>query len=420
MEDLPVEIIGKILSLLQSVQDLAIASTTCKKWREAVRNHLHTLSFHSDYWPGSKSLSTRRLEVIITQMILQTTGLENLYIFMDEVDAFSASSVTAWLMHTKHTVVRLHYNVNTIPSINIIEKCGRHKLEALALANNPIDHIEPAYPKLSCLNYLSLCYVIISKPDLNLLISACPNLKRVSVVHPEFTGTDETRAMEIRSSSLKEIFVDGVGKEDITLETDTLEILHLKDCSPEVFQLIGKGTLRVLKLEEVSAFELGIGDNTENLETVDLSGTAIVWQGFYHLLSKASMLKRLRLWNVRIYDSDEEVVDLGSISTNFPQLSQLSLSLDLRRRAFHQNLQRSFQMENVTILEVGWKENNVFFSEWVAKLVKICPKLKKLTIFGFVSGAMTNTQCHTLSSFATAFVELMRKYQHIQVGFVFA
>ncbi|KAF5954017.1 hypothetical protein HYC85_006873 [Camellia sinensis] len=50
MEYLPVEVIGNILSRLGAARDVVIASTTCRKWREAWRNHLHTLSFNSNDW----------------------------------------------------------------------------------------------------------------------------------------------------------------------------------------------------------------------------------------------------------------------------------------------------------------------------------------------------------------------------------
>lgn len=419
MEHLPVEVIGNILSHLQSARDVVIASATCKKWREAWRYHLHSLTFNSNDWPFSHDLSTRTLEVIITQTILQTTGLQNLSILMDDVEAFSASSVIAWLMYTRDTICRLHYNVDTSPSINIIDKCGRQKLETLALANNSISGVEPGYHKFPCLKSLSLNYISISALDLNLLLAACPKLEKLALISPEFVMSEAQTTVELSSSSLKDVFIEALSLDKFTLETDTLESLHLKDCALDIFELIGKGTLRVLKIDDFSGFQLDIGENTENLEVVDVCNFAIVWQKFYPMISKASMLKKLRLWGVAFDDNDEEVVDLVTISISFPKLSHLSLSYDLRHRAFHHNLQKPFQMENVTILELGWSDISEFFSDWVAKLLERCPKLKKLIICGVVSETKSHEECQTLAHFTTSFIQLMRKYVHIEVQFDF-
>ncbi|KAL9994627.1 hypothetical protein Hdeb2414_s0024g00651491 [Helianthus debilis subsp. tardiflorus] len=49
---------------------------------------------------------------------------------MDDVDEFTAAPVIAWLMYTRESLRQLHiYNVRTSPAINIIEKCGRQKLQ---------------------------------------------------------------------------------------------------------------------------------------------------------------------------------------------------------------------------------------------------------------------------------------------------
>ncbi|KAI8014087.1 F-box/LRR-repeat protein [Camellia lanceoleosa] len=104
MEYLPVEVIGNILSRLGAARDVVIASATCRKWREAWRNHLHTLSFNSNDWSVYNDLSTSRIEILITQTIFQTTGLQCLSIIMDAVDEFSAAPVIAWLMYTRETL----------------------------------------------------------------------------------------------------------------------------------------------------------------------------------------------------------------------------------------------------------------------------------------------------------------------------
>uniref|UniRef100_A0A0A0LEK3 F-box domain-containing protein n=1 Tax=Cucumis sativus TaxID=3659 RepID=A0A0A0LEK3_CUCSA len=118
-------------------------------------------------------------------------------------------------------------------------------------------------------------------------------------------------------------------------------------------------------------------------------------------------------------DYSDEDVDLYSISISFSKLSYLSLHYYPRHGTFHHNFRESFQMENVTILELGWSDTSDPFSNWVAKLLEKCPKLKKLIICGAVSEINNHEECQNLAHFITYFVELMRKYLHIEVQFGF-
>lgn len=176
MDHLPVEVIGNILSPLGAARDVVIASITCRKWREAFCKHLHSLSFNSNDWSVYRDLATSRLKILITQTIFQTSGLRGLSILMDDVDEFTASTVIAWLMCTRDSLKRLSYNVRTSPNVNILDVCGRHKLEMLVLGQNTITGVEPNYQRFSCLTSLSLSYVSISALDLNLLLTACPKI----------------------------------------------------------------------------------------------------------------------------------------------------------------------------------------------------------------------------------------------------
>ncbi|XP_009374725.2 F-box/LRR-repeat protein At1g67190 isoform X1 [Pyrus x bretschneideri] len=413
MEHLPVEVIGNILSRLKAARDVVIASATCKKWREAWRNHLHTLSFNSNDWSVYHDLTTSRLEILVTQTIFQTKALQCLSIFMDDVDEFSAAPVIAWLMYTRDTLRQLHYNVRTTPNVNIIEKCGRQKLEVLALAHNSVTGVEPSYQKFPCLKSLSLSYVSISALDLSLLLTACPKLQNLALINPDIAMSDAQATMELNSPSLKNIYVEAVSLDKFILEADSIENLHLKDCTLEVFELIGKGSLSVLKIDDVSVLHLDIGDNTENLQIVDVSSFTIMWPKFYNMISKSSNLKRLRLWGV-VFDDEDEVVDLETVSVCFPQLTHLSLSYDLRDVC---GLQGSSSLENVVVLELGWTIISELFSDWVAGLLERCPNLKKLVIYGVVSEAKSHEECQVLASFTSSIVRLMRKYLHVEVQF---
>ncbi|KAF7804301.1 F-box/LRR-repeat protein [Senna tora] len=415
MEHLPVEVIGNILSHLGSARDIVIASATCKKWREAWRDHLDTLSFNSSDWPIYRELSPSRLEILITQTIFQTRALESLTIFMDDVPAFSAAPVIAWLMYTRDSLRQLHYNVRITPNFNIIEKCGRQRLEKLALAHNSITGVEPTYQKFPCLKSLSLSSVSISALDLSLLLTACPRLETLSITNPEIAISDSQASMELNSSSLKHFYVESFGLDKFILEADLLENLHLKDCTFDVFELIGKGTLKVLKIDDVSVIHLDIGES-ENLEIVDVCNFTIMWPKFYHMISKASKLYKLRLWGV-VFDDEDEVVDIESISVCFPQLTHLSLSYDLRYGGLQYGFQGLSPLMNVVVLELGWTAMNDLLSVWVAGLLERCTKLKKLIIYGVVSEVKTHEECQVFARFTESILQLGRKYIHVKVEF---
>lgn len=410
------EVIGNILSRLGAARDVVVASATCRKWRDACKNHLQNLSFNSIDWPVFRDLTTSRLEILITQTIFQTTGLQCLTILMDDVDEFSAAPVIAWLMYTRESLRQLFYNVRTTPNVNILEKCGRQKLEVLALAHNSIIGVEPGYQKFPCLKSICLSYVSISALDLSLLLSACPKIESLALVNPDIAMSDNQATMELTSTTLKDIYVEAVSLDKFMLEADSLQSLHIKDCTLEVFELIGKGTLKHLKIDDVSVIHLDIGETTENLEVVDVSNFTIMWPKFYQMISKASRLRRLRLWSV-VFDDDDEIVDVETIAVCFPRLSHLSLSYDLRDGLLHYGLQGSSQLENVSVLELGWTLITDLFSYWVGGLLERCPNLRKLVIHGVVSEAKTHEECQTLANFTSYIVRLMRKYMHVEVQF---
>lgn len=416
MEHLPVEVIGNILSRVGGAREVLIASATCRKWREACQKHLHTLSFNSNDWPGYRDITTRRLEILITQTIFQTTGLQGLSILMDDVDEFSASTVIAWLMYTRETLRRLCYNVKTTPNVNVLEICGRQKLEMLTLAYNSLTGVEPSFQRFPCLKSLSLSHVSISALDLSLLLSACPKLETLELICPEIAMSDAQGTVELSSPTLKRIYVDSISLDKFILEADNIESLHLRDCVLELFEVVGKGTLKHFKIDDVSLIHLDIGEIADNLEVVDVSNFTIIWPKFYQMISRSSKLRKLRLWEVA-FDDEDDVLDLETIAVCFPQLSHLSLSYDLKDGILHYGLQGSTPMVNVTVLELGWTVINDLFSHWVKELLKRCPNLQKLVIYGVVSEAKTHEECQVLANFTSTIVQLMRKYMHVEVQF---
>ncbi|XP_076960833.1 F-box/LRR-repeat protein At1g67190-like [Bidens hawaiensis] len=422
MDRLPVEVIGNILSHLRAARDVVIASTTCKKWREACDKHLHMLSFNSDDWPVFRDLTTSRLEILITQTIFQTKGLQGLSILMDDVDEFSASAVIAWLMYTRETLRCLFYNVRTAPNVNILDICARQKLELLVLAHNSITGVDPNYQRFVFLKSLSLSYVNISSLDLNLLLTACPKIEFLGLISPEIAINDAQVTVELTSQTLKKVYIEAISLDKFTLEADNLEKLHLKDCALELFELSGNGSLKHFKMDDVSILHLDIIDPIDDLEIIDVSNFTIIWSKFYQIISKSSKLRRLRLWNV-VFDDEVDFVDLESIALCFPELNYLALSYELRDElkegVLSYSLQGSSPMVNVTALDVGWTVLDEHFADWVACLLERCLNLKKLVIHGVVSESKTHVECHMLASFTSSIVQLLRKYIHVDVQFVY-
>ncbi|KAK4759578.1 hypothetical protein SAY87_022709 [Trapa incisa] len=416
MENLPVEVIGNILSRLKAARDVVIASITCKKWQEAWRKHLHSLSFDSNDWPGYRDLTASKLEILITQTIFQTRGLQSLSISMEDVDEFSAASVIAWLMYTRDSLHRLNYNVKTKPNVNILEKCGRLKLEVLSLSHTSISGVEPSYQKFPCLRSLSLSYVSISSLDLSLLLTVCPKIESLSLINPDVAMSESQATMELTSPSLKDIHIEAISLDKFILEADSLESLNLRDCTLEYFELIGKGTLKVLKIDDVSVHDLDIGDSIGSLEVVDVSNFTIIWPKFYQMISKSTNMRRLRLWGP-VFDDEVEVMDLETISVCFPRLSHLSLRYELVESVLLHGLQGSSSLENVIVLELGWAVISSLFSEWVAGFLERCPRLKKLVIFGVISETRNADDYRMLADLTTSLVHLVRKYAQVEVQF---
>ncbi|KAG6503391.1 hypothetical protein ZIOFF_035703 [Zingiber officinale] len=201
MEHLPVEIIGDILSHLGTARDVVGLSATCRKWREAYKKYLHTLSFKFGDWP--RDITARQLEILITQTISQTVGLQCLSIHMGSAHEFAAVPVIAWLMYTRKTLQSLSYNGHTIPNVNVPEQCSRHKLQALDLDHHSIIRVEPTYLRFTCLKSLSLRHVIISALDLSILFTVCPRIESLTLDVVEIVTSDSQSSMELSSPTLK-------------------------------------------------------------------------------------------------------------------------------------------------------------------------------------------------------------------------
>ncbi|XP_020598550.1 F-box/LRR-repeat protein At1g67190 [Phalaenopsis equestris] len=419
MENLPMEVVGNILSHLGNAKEVVIASSTCRKWRESFRKHLHTLCFCSHDCPIYRDLTTRRLEVIITETIFQTVGLQCLSLCMDYVHEFSAAAVIAWLMYTRETLRSLSYNIHTVPTVNILEKCSRQKLEVLELDHNPIFGVEPSYQKFNSLRSFTLRHVSVSAFDISLLLASCPKIETLTLVSLEIMTSDSQSSMELSSLTLRSLYAKALNVDKIVLEADNLETLHFYSLNLEVFELNAKGALNNIKLDDVSIVHFDACESIDQLEVIDFSISTISWPKFYQLVFRSSRLRTLRLWGVVFVDEDE-IMDLENPTTRCPHLKHLCLSYEIRDGLFHNGLHDSLSLENVTTLELGWSVISEHFGQWVFGMVDQCPNLKNLVIHGVLSDPKTREECQMLASFTSSVVSVMRKYMHVDVRFEYA
>ncbi|XP_010554957.1 PREDICTED: F-box/LRR-repeat protein At1g67190-like [Tarenaya hassleriana] len=268
MENLPVELIGNILSHLDNARDVVIASTTSKRWREAYHHHLHQIAFVHRVHPFPWFYDTRDIERVITHTLTQTTGVQELTIEFEDDDGFYRfrnDVVTEWLGHTRETLRRLCFNAGTTRGVNVLASLGALQL--------------------------------------NLLLSACPQIEKLELVNHHMIrlgwdvpvicpGVKNLLMERIRSNFLAE-------KQVLVVEAGNLECLSVNDCALHHFKLTGNGTPKHLRIDDSSIWRLDIAGAAEKLESVDFRRSAFVYMGFTEVISTAPQLMTLSLWDVK-------------------------------------------------------------------------------------------------------------------------
>ncbi|KAF3627068.1 F-box/LRR-repeat protein [Capsicum annuum] len=169
-------------------------------------------------------------------------------------------------------------------------------------------------------------YRDLSTSRLEILITQTTRLQGLSILMDDVDGFSASIVVAWlictgNCITLKSIYIEAISLDKFILEADSLENLHLKDSALELFELIGK----YFKIDDVCIIHLDVGDAVDNLETVDVSNFTINWTKFYQMISKSSTMRSLRLW-----DEEDEIVDVETIALCFPQLNHLAVSYDLR------------------------------------------------------------------------------------------
>jgi len=258
---------------------------TCRKWREELR-HLHTLQQdqYSDRSFYNRKSKTLQLEFLLTDIVLQTMGLQTLRILHGT--KFSGTAVIAWLSHTGGSLRHLTYEVPMATlNVNRLERCGKMRyLESLRLRHTDIRlTTDPTAQRFMCLLSLTLYNLVdVTTFQLQSLVWACRKLESFSLVNSNVIPTDLHYILNLRSSSLKSFLLDDLSLNSVILEATLLETISLSASNLLSFKLVKKGArLSSLKIASVRFFgHFDIGNNTDCLDLQEVevqSSCYIVW-----------------------------------------------------------------------------------------------------------------------------------------------
>ncbi|VFQ81407.1 unnamed protein product [Cuscuta campestris] len=430
VEEVPLEVIGDILSRVGVARDVIRASLTCSKWREAYLKHLHTLSFNVDDDDRVyRELPTCDLEMLITKTLFQSPGLRRLSILMDEKHIFTATSVVGWLMFSRETLSELFYKARTSQPIDVLDVLGRQRLETLSLCDYTVTGVVPNFKRFPSLTSLSLCDVSIPVEGLQRLLLAIPKLERVELTDMFLWGLNDDVysakvTVKLHCPSLKFLSLTHLQTMDFILENGSrIEYVRVRRCGFCLFKINGSKSLRHFNMSCARALLLEIEDG-DNLESLEFTRSDVAQSNLFPMKIRAPKLKTFRIWDSNIVEKGKGLaVDLEQLAVGSPQLTHLAIFCD-KGSFCNISFGFSLSLEKVGVFEIGWEWNYIDgFCEWTEKVLKCCPNVRKLIVHGIVpkeasipcpSKYLKDFGEHTSSMF-----EMMRKYQHIQVQFVY-
>jgi len=423
IERFPVEVIGNILSHIGNVKDVVRASWTCRRWRVALRHHLHTLHTlkqrESYFLPAFEGSRTQELEFLLTDTILQTIHLQNLDI--RHWTRFSATAVVTWLLHTADSLRHLTYEVPTTTLyVNMLERCATMRcLESLRLQYTDIKlTTHPGAPRFICLLSLTLSeFVDVTTLQLQSLVFACVKLESFSLTKTHVTSTDPHWTLNLTSSSLKSLDLGNMSLDSVILEANLLETLRLDYSNFKKFKLVKKvGGLNCLRIDHVRTDNLDLG---KDIDCLDLEEIAVkescsqVWAAIDCVFSKpSSKLRTLevirREWNYH----HPLNLNLETISCLFPRLDRLGLSVDMvdDSTMVESQLQVSTVFDKLRFLEL---EDSAICDKFLLVIdgaLKRCPNLTRLLV---TCDNGSEFECE----FMTPFAKLVRQFLHVDIDF---
>jgi hypothetical protein len=144
----------------------------------------------SEEFASVQGLTTARLEVLLTETILQTSRLQDLYIWTQE--GFSAGVIISWLLHARSSLRILGYGLMVRSFIrphrlhaSVLDRIGNMNcLEMLELFRIQVMGVEFTVQIWPSLVSLILWEVTVSATDLLSLLLACTKLESFTLQSP--------------------------------------------------------------------------------------------------------------------------------------------------------------------------------------------------------------------------------------------
>ncbi|RAL45665.1 hypothetical protein DM860_009529 [Cuscuta australis] len=447
VEKIPLEVIGDILSRVRIARDVIRASLTCKKWREAYCKHLHALSFGLSSFKFPKGQdSIPDIELLITNMMYETPGLQKLSILMDFRYKFSAGLVVAWLRHVRETLSELVFNVRTSTPVDVLKIFERRKLESLSLWDYNIGRVEQNFQRFPSLTSLSLSRVGISAENLNQFLYALPNLESLKLDDPfleasyseDSSDSDDSsdiddsspiKVVKLSCPTLKTFFLDDMKVCQFTMESSSLEYLQMTDCYFGSFKVCGSKTLRDIKVSRSESRLLEI-ERTDNLESFEFISSRVTESNLLPMMVPSPKLNRFRFWGfTKKYKSravgNEIILDNGSgivldserMAICSPQLRHLSIFCNEGLEGLLYKFGGPTPLEKVVVLEIGW-DGFKGFGKWAEELLKCCPNVKKVIVHWVIPKKCNPMFLKNLTK-QTSSINEMAQNRQMQVSFLY-
>ncbi|VFQ81411.1 unnamed protein product [Cuscuta campestris] len=350
---------------------------------------------------------------------------------MNNKHKFSAGSVLGWLFFLRETLLELFYKVSTSPSINVLDICGRQRLQTLSLCEYTINGVEPNFQRFPCLTSLSLKRVSISAEDLNSLLLAFPKLERLELSNPIIRTIDDAVdsvdiTIKLHCPTFKSLVLKNVEQSKFILENGCIECVDVNHCYFGSFKVRGSKSLTHFKFVQSEAQILDIEEG-DKLEVLEFVASHVNHSNLFPMKIHTPRLRTFRIWGFSEapdcgFEIDEErsyiAVDSDQISACSPQLRHLAIFFEGGERCDHAFGGLSY-MENVVLLEIGWDSFDGFW-ELVEKVLKYCPNVRKLVVHGMVPRRQDEKFLELFGQHTTSMVETMRKYQHIQLQILYS
>ncbi|KAI5065376.1 hypothetical protein GOP47_0020071 [Adiantum capillus-veneris] len=435
MDAFPVELVGQILSCVRRARDVAVASVTCRKWREAATNYIQKLSFDDSDWPKGKTSEApwSLRDLIIVETVMRTACLKELSIHCDGKKSEIACALEYLEWHHAY-IPRMNAFVNGFPSLVslaletvVCELDARHfmliissfpRLKHLSLVN--VYFIEaPSEIELNICTLETLQLDSISADVSTMLVVYDHKLGRLSLY---ISGRHSGHMHWKRggsSASMQELRLTGMEVAEFKVE-EGLGRLELD--GGDIPELEIKKSLQHLLIDEAQIGQLKLAEKLDSLIELKLFNATDfenVWLSTYsQIVCKAgSRLCRLTIQG----DLYKALINVDEVCSAFPYLQELSTNYPnfyvdestLEPPCFE-------EMKNLNVNVAMLAENCVAFPKWITGLLQRCPNLRSVVIIlhkAFVDEPVENEDFPCMLSFLM--ISIFSPYPHLNVTFEF-